>query len=78
MLCVKAAASYRVKLIEDFHHVLLQLHADLFALERQTRHIKGEWKKKRKKQLRPLTESHPSEIPPTVRPPGHHSEGSAV
>lgn len=28
--------SYCVKLIKDFHQVLLQLHADLFALRRQT------------------------------------------
>lgn len=35
--CEGSSFSYRVKLIEDFHHVLLQLHAHLFALHRQKR-----------------------------------------
>ena len=33
--CHCKGLSYRVKLVENFHHIFLQLYANLFALERQ-------------------------------------------
>lgn len=53
--------SYCVKLIKDFHHVLLQLHADLFALRRKTEEKENK------------TISSALQLPPSAHSPGDRS-----